>query len=136
MVDKNKNYRWKNIFMLVSSMRAYALEIILTILAGLSKHLVTVGASLIVAFMVGLAMEGQLKARFMTLFGLLCLCVVLRSVMFYREMWFGHDVAYRVLRDFRVLLYNQIDKISPAYLISQRSGQIGSTLMSDVERLE
>lgn len=136
MVENNRNYRWKNVLMLVSSMRAYAMEMVLTILAGLSKHLVTIGASLIVAFMVGLAMEGQLEAQFSRLFGLLCLCVVVRAVMFYGEMWFGHDVAYRVLKDFRVRLYDQIDKISPAYLISQRSGQIGSTLMSDVELLE
>lgn len=137
LVDKRyKNYRWKNVFMLVSSMHAYSLEMILTILAGLSKHLVTIGASLIVAYMVGLAMEGQLAARFITLFILLGVCIVLRAVMFYGEMWFGHDVAYRVLKDFRVRLYKKIDKISPAYLISQRSGQIGSTLMSDVELLE
>lgn len=136
MVEKNKNYRWKNIFMLVSSMRVYALEMLLTILAGLSKHLIMIWTSLIVAYMVGLAMEGQLEDQFTKLFMLLCLGIVLRAVMFYGEMWFGHDVAYRVLKDFRVRLYDQIDKISPAYLISQRSGQIGSTLMSDVELLE
>lgn len=56
--------------------------------------------------------------------------------MYYGEMWFDHDVAYRVLKDFRIKIYSQVEKISPVFLLRGHSGQIGSTLMGDVEILE
>ncbi|EHQ91054.1 ABC transporter ATP-binding protein [Desulfosporosinus youngiae] len=128
--------RLKNTFLLIASMKPYRLEMILTILATFIKHIATIGAAALAAYMVGLAMLGQLKGEFASLFAYLSLCILLRAVMYYGEMWFGHDVAYRVLKDFRISLYAKIDKLSPAFLLKKHSGQIGSTLMSDVEVLE
>jgi ABC-type transport system involved in cytochrome bd biosynthesis fused ATPase/permease subunit len=66
----------------------------------------------------------------------LCVCIVLKAVMFYGEMRLGHDVAYKILKDFRVRLYAKIESISPAYMLKRHSGSIGATLMGDVELLE
>ena len=52
------------------------------------------------------------------------------------EMWLAHDVAFKVLADFRVMLFSAIERVSPAILLNMRSGQLASTLMSDVEILE
>ena len=133
---KSQGNRVKNIFLLIASMKPYSLEMVLTILTAFIKHVATIGAAALASYMVGLAMVGQLKEEFGTLFAYLCLCILLRALMFYGEMWFGHDVAYRVLKDFRIKLYEKIDKISPAFQLDKHSGQIGSTLMSDVELLE
>jgi ABC-type multidrug transport system fused ATPase/permease subunit len=61
---------------------------------------------------------------------------MVRALMYYGEMWFGHDAAYRVLKDFRIKLYDKVEEISPAFLLEKHSGQIGATLMGDVEILE
>jgi ATP-binding cassette subfamily C protein CydC len=132
----NQGTRLKNTFLLIASMKPYRIEMVLTIITTFIKHIATIAAAALAAYMVGLAMLGQLKADFGTLFAYLCLCILLRALMFYGEMWFGHDVAYRVLKDFRIHLYAKIDKLSPAFLLKKHSGQIGSTLMSDVEVLE
>lgn len=133
---KNQGHRLKNVFLLIASMKHYSLEMVCTILTAFIKHVATIGVAALASYMVGLAMVGHLKEQFGTLFAYLCVGILLRALMYYGEMWFGHDVAYRVLKDFRINLYTKIEKISPAFLLNKHSGQIGSTLMSDVEILE
>lgn len=132
----SRGYRFKNVLLLVISMQPYWPEMVCTILTTFVKHVATIGTAALASYMVALAMAGGLESQFPVLFAWLCGGILLRALMYYGEMWFGHDVAYRVLKDFRIHLYRQIEKLSPAYLINRHSGQIGSTLMSDVELLE
>lgn len=62
--------------------------------------------------------------------------MILKSAMYYVEMWVAHVVAYRILADFRVLLYKAVERVSPSILLNMRAGQLSSTLMGDVEILE
>lgn len=126
----------KNTVALVRSMRPYAGEMLLTIVSAFLKQMSMLGAAALTSYMVGLAMQGGLSEQFGTLFGLLLLCIVLRAGLYYGEMWFGHDVAFRVLRDFRLALYGAVDRISPAYLLREQTGRLGQTLVGDVEVLE
>ncbi|MHB9292112.1 ABC transporter ATP-binding protein/permease [Hollandina sp. SP2] len=128
--------RIKNMMRLIASMKPYSLEMLMTIVSTFLKHTVNIASAGIVAYMAALAMEGRLKDRFGVLFCLLCVCLITRALMYYGEMWAGHDVAYRVLKDFRIKLYDKIEKISPAFLLEKHSGQVGATLMGDVEILE
>jgi ABC-type multidrug transport system fused ATPase/permease subunit len=134
-VKKNGN-RLKNITALTLSMKPYSMEMLLTIFSSLLKHLSMIGAVALTSYMVGLAMRGGLKERFPALFAVLLVCVILRATLNYGEMWFGHDVAFRAIRDFRLALYNKIDEISPAYLLREKTGNLGQTLVGDVEVLE
>jgi ABC-type multidrug transport system fused ATPase/permease subunit len=128
--------RLKNVLRLAASMNPYAAEMLGTILSTFLKHAANIASAGIVAYMAALAMEGRLRDRFGLLFGWLCVCLVAKALMYYGEMWFGHDAAYRVLKDFRVRLYDKVEQISPAFLLEKHSGQIGATLMGDVEILE
>ncbi|MEG0941290.1 MAG: ABC transporter ATP-binding protein [Oscillospiraceae bacterium] len=132
----SKSTRIKNTFRLITSMKPYRGEMICTIISAFLKHIGTIGAAAVISYMVALAMEGCLGEQMGTLTVLLVTGIILRAVMYYSEMWFGHDVAFKVLRDFRIRLYDKIEAISPAYLLKHHSGQIGATLMSDVEILE
>ena len=62
--------------------------------------------------------------------------IIIRIVFYALEMWICHDVAFKVLADFRIQLFDSIEKVSPAILLNMRSGQLASTLMSDVEIME
>jgi ATP-binding cassette subfamily C protein CydC len=128
--------RIRNTITLIRSMKPYSPEMLATVITALIKHIATITVSALAAYMVGLSMRGELSAQFGKLFTWMCVCILLRGLTFYGEMWFGHDVAYKVLKDFRIRLYDKIEKISPAYLIRRHSGQIGATLMGDVEILE
>ena len=128
--------RLKNVLRLVASMKPYSAEMIVTVVSTLLKHLANIASAGLVAYMAALAMEGRLWERFGLLFGWLCACLAVRALAYYGEMWAGHDVAYRVLKDFRIKLYDKVREISPAFLLEKHSGQIGATLMGDVEILE
>jgi ATP-binding cassette subfamily C protein CydC len=117
-------------------MKPYKGEMVMTILTTFLKHVGTIGAAAVVSYMVALAMEGKLREHAAVLSVLLGVGILLRASMYYGEMWFGHDVAYRVLRDFRIKIYAKLETLSPAYLLRRHSGQVGATLMGDVETLE
>ncbi|MDR2758032.1 MAG: ABC transporter ATP-binding protein/permease [Spirochaetaceae bacterium] len=134
--DAARGQRLRNVLRLIASMKPYSPEMAATILSTFLKHVGNIASAGLVAYMAALAMEGRLRERFGLLFGWLCVCLIVKALMYYGEMWFGHDVAYRVLKDFRVKLYDKVEEISPAFLLEKHSGQIGATLMGDVEILE
>ena len=115
----NQGLRFKNIYLLIFSMKPYWLEMACTLLTTFFKHVTTIGIAAIASYMVALAMLGRLKEQFTPLFACLCAGILIRALMYYGEMWFGHDVAYRVLKDFRLKLYDAIEAISPAFLINR-----------------
>lgn len=133
---KNKHELIKNIYLLSSSIKDYKSEMIITIISSLLKHISMILISGITAYMVGLGMQNQLSESFVPLFIALIVCILLRAGLYYSEMWFGHDVAFKVLKDYRISIYKKIDEISPAFLIKESSGNIGQTLVGDVEILE
>jgi ATP-binding cassette subfamily C protein CydCD len=45
-------------------------------------------------------------------------------------------MAYRLLGEMRIALYRKLDPLAPAYLLTQRSGDLTSIITSDVETVE
>lgn len=135
-MDNKKRTRMINTIRLIASMKPYSMEMGVTLLCGFAKHLANIGTSVVVSLMVSLAMQQKLHSYVKPLVIALAVCILLRTLCNYGEMFFGHDVAYKVLRDFRIKLYEKLEQISPAYLMRRHSGQLGATLMGDVELLE
>ncbi len=52
------------------------------------------------------------------------------------ESWISHDMAYRILADMRVKLFDTLDRLAPAYMYSRRSGDLTSIVTSDIETVE
>lgn len=121
---------------LVRHLKEYQGEMAAAVLSGVCHQLSIVAVSALGAYIVGLAIAGTLpeKLRLMTV--LTVLAVAARVFFFFLEMWLNHDIAFKVLADLRIRLYNAIERTSPAILLNMRSGQLASTLMSDVELLE
>ena len=138
-MEKSREYkspRVRNTMRLIASIKPYHLQMTLTVISAFLKHLATIGAAALVSYAVALAMEGNLAGRQGAFLWGILLLVLLRSLMYYGEMFFGHNVAYQILRDFRVQVYDKLEEFSPAYLVRRHSGQIGATLMGDIELLE
>ena len=47
-----------------------------------------------------------------------------------------HDLAYRLLAELRVRVYQLLDRLAPAYLFRRRSGDLVSLVTADVETIE
>ena len=52
------------------------------------------------------------------------------------DSWISHDLAYRLLAELRIRLYQLLDPLAPAYLVRRRSGDLVSALLGDVELIE
>lgn len=132
MMRVNKN----NIYNLIITIKPYGNEMLLAIISSLLKQVFILGSVTLTSYIVGLAIEGKLNGNIKPLLIALGVCIFLRAFMYYGEMWFAHDVAFRVLRNFRLDLYQKISDISPAYTLRKKTGQLGQTLTGDVEVLE
>jgi ATP-binding cassette, subfamily B, bacterial len=58
------------------------------------------------------------------------------AVFRWLDSWISHDLAYRLLAELRIRLYQLLDPLAPAYLVRRRSGDLVSTLLGDVELIE
>ena len=70
------------------------------------------------------------------LFAFICVFIVLQAVFAYLDILVGHDMAYRILTKLRIIAYNKIDELAPAGLENERSGDLISIVLDDVEILE
>ncbi|GAB2887006.1 ABC transporter ATP-binding protein [Streptomyces deserti] len=66
----------------------------------------------------------------------LVVLVLVRALMTWREMDLSHDLAYRVLAELRVRVFDGLARSAPARLAGRRSGDLAATAMADVEALE
>ena len=67
---------------------------------------------------------------------LLALAVVATSVLSWVELWIAHDLAYQLLAEMRIDMYETLDPLAPAYLLQRRSGDLVSIISSDIETIE
>ncbi|HEY3920344.1 MAG TPA: thiol reductant ABC exporter subunit CydC [Stellaceae bacterium] len=58
------------------------------------------------------------------------------GVLAWCEAWLAHDMAYRLLAELRIALFNKLDTLAPAYLLRRRSGDLVSLATQDVETVE
>ncbi len=66
----------------------------------------------------------------------LLLMVPITTVLRWLDSWISHDLAYRLLAELRIHLYQLLDPLAPAYLLRRRSGDLASTAVSDVDLIE
>ncbi len=131
-----KNNISENISNLSKSIRPYRGEMAAAILSALFKQGTVIAAAGITSYIVGLALSGTLGDRSGTLIAVLLVCVLLRALSYFGEMYFAHDVAFKVIRNFRLDLYEKICEVSPAYTLRKKTGQLGQAIVADVEVLE
>ncbi|MFD9947455.1 ABC transporter ATP-binding protein [Nonomuraea sp. NPDC059023] len=62
--------------------------------------------------------------------------VLIRAVATWRQMDLSHDLAYRVLAELRVRIYDGLARSAPARIAGRRSGDLAATAMNDIETLE
>ncbi|QIB70657.1 ABC transporter ATP-binding protein [Aminipila butyrica] len=120
----------------MGNLRQHYVGMVCAVVCGIFNHLFTIAVSALCAYMVSLALEQHLMQSWKPLFLSLGVLILLRVISYFAEMWFAHDVAFKVLADLRILLLEAVERVSPAILLNRRSGQLASTLMSDVELLE
>nr|WP_232265737.1 ABC transporter ATP-binding protein/permease [Streptomyces pactum] len=62
--------------------------------------------------------------------------VLVRSLATWREMDLSHDLAYRVLAELRIRVFDGLARSAPARIKGRRSGDLAAAALGDVEALE
>ncbi|WP_127467597.1 ABC transporter ATP-binding protein [Streptomyces sp. B27] len=114
---------------------AHRVTVLRTCLAALVDQAALVALVTLAAHTVGTAVIEH-RAPSAATVGVLIGLVLLRALATWREMDLSHDLAYRVLAELRVRVFDGLARSAPARIAGRRSGDLASTALGDVEALE
>ena len=92
----------RNIRNLSRTIALFKGEMILALVFAFLKQASIIGAALVTSYAAGAVLKGGMlhdPGRYIVI---LCVCILLRAAGYYGEMYFAHDVAFRVIRGFRL----------------------------------
>ncbi|MDE0389438.1 MAG: thiol reductant ABC exporter subunit CydC [Rhodospirillales bacterium] len=100
---------------------------------GVARVMAFIGVGVLSALVVaglkqGTSVDGLLIALYAT--------APLAGVLHWLESWVAHDMAFRLLTEMRIALYDKLDRLAPAYLLRRRTGDIVGMATQDVELVE
>jgi ATP-binding cassette subfamily C protein CydCD len=121
---------WRRLFGLV---RDWWLQLSITFLCGIGHVAAIIGIGVVSALIVGKVSKGL---DFTATLIILVALIPIASGVHYLESWLAHDLAYRLLAELRVHVYQLLDRLAPAYLFRRRSGDLVSLVTADVETVE
>ena len=108
-------------------------KLALSMVFGLAHHGSVIGLGAVAALLVGQVFTGGETAP---LFIALALVVPLTALFMWGESWFSHDLAFRLLAEMRVEIYDKLEPLAPAYLVRRRSGDLTSVVGGDIDTIE
>lgn len=132
---KDKNTRIKYVFALNKYIRAYRLELILSILIHAVYKLLPILIGFVTALTVGEAIIGNLSGAFKYFYIILAL-IATNALFNYLDILISHDMAYKILTELRNQSFEKVAQIAPGGIEAFQSGDIMTTILEDVEILE
>ena len=104
-----------------------------TFVLGVLRVLAFIGVGVISALIVLALKEGR---DFTPLLPWLLVTAPLAGLLHWAESWLAHDVAFRLLAQMRMALFDKLDRLAPAYLVRRRTGDLMGIATQDVELVE
>jgi len=118
---------------LAALVRPFRKKLSVSFSAGVLYQASLVGVGVTSALLVGQLIRGEDIQGYLILLGFM---VVASSALSWAETWLAHDLAYRLLAEMRIDMYQTLDPLAPAYLLQRRSGDLVSIVGADVETVE
>ena len=118
---------------LMGFVRPWRGRLALTFAFGVSRVAAFIAVGLVSALAVAAVKTGQ------PVYGLIAALFVLApaaGVLHWSESWIAHDMAFRLLAEMRVELFNKVARLAPAYLVRRRTGDLVAMATEDVEMVE
>ncbi|MEZ4572651.1 MAG: ABC transporter transmembrane domain-containing protein [Thermomicrobiales bacterium] len=108
-------------------------ELAAVVASGLLHAISLVAVGLVGALLVGRVFRGE---DLTVLLWALIALIPLTAIFTYLDVWLAHDLAYRLLAEMRIKLYDVLDRLAPSYLLRRRSGDLLRAAVGDVELIE
>lgn len=101
----------------------------------LHKLLVVAGWALGAAA-VGIALRDGATAAVGPILAVLVVTVLVRGLALWGESWVGHELAFRILVEVRLWLYDAFVRLAPSRFLRRRSGEVVTAAMDDTQSME
>ena len=121
---------WRRLFDLVRRWRA---ELALSLTLGLLYHASTIALGATSALLVVQVFKGGDYVPYLVALAVLA---PLSALTRWGESWASHDLAFRLLAEMRIDMYEALEPLAPAYLVRRKSGDLVSIVGGDVETIE
>ena len=100
---------------------------------GIARVAALIGVGVAGALAVAAVKRGEPYAPYLAA---LAVVAPLAGVLHWLESWFAHDMAFRMLAEMRIALFNKLERLAPAYLVRRRTGDLVGMATHDVELVE
>jgi ATP-binding cassette subfamily C protein CydCD len=132
--DDAREVGWRDaIATLLAYIKPWRVSLACTVLLGIGRVTAFIGVGALGALVIAAIRAGQPILGLCI--GLLVIAPV-AALMHWLESWLAHDMAYRLLAEMRIALFDKLDQLAPAYLLRRRSGDLVALATQDVETVE
>ena len=100
---------------------------------GVTRVFALIGVGLVSALVVAAVKNGAPFGHYLVV---LAVIAPLAGIFHWFESWIAHDMAFRMLSEMRIALFEKLDKLAPAYLLRRRTGDLVAMATHDVELVE
>ncbi|MBV8739434.1 MAG: ABC transporter ATP-binding protein [Alphaproteobacteria bacterium] len=118
---------------LVQIIKPWRRRFAIVITSGIARVAAFIGVGVVSALTVAAVKTGS---PYGWLLILLAVTAPLAGLLHWLESWLAHDIAYRLLAEMRIALFDKLDSLAPAYLMRRRSGDLIALAAQDVETVE
>jgi len=118
---------------LLRLVRPWLGKLSLTFGLGVGRVLCFIGIGVLSALLVRAVRDGEPFEPWLLA---VLLAAPLAGLLHWLEAWLAHDVAYRLLADLRIRLFDKLEKLAPAFQARRRTGDIVALATHDVEMVE
>ena len=105
----------------------------LVLVFGVVRVAALIGVGVAGALAVAAVKQGEPYTQYLII---LAIIAPLAGVLHWLESWFAHDMAFRMLAQMRIALYDKLARLAPAYLVRRRTGDLVAMATHDVELVE
>lgn len=108
-------------------------KLIVVFLFGVTRVFALIGVGVVSALVVAAVKTGTPYDQYLVI---LAVIAPLAGILHWMESWLAHDMAFRMLAQMRIALFEKLDKLAPAYLLRRRTGDLVAMATHDVELVE
>ena len=105
----------------------------MTFIFGVTRVVAYTGIGIVGALAVAAVKAGE---PYEYLLWIVAVMAPVAGILHWLESWIAHDMAFRLLAEMRIALFEKLDKLAPAYLLGRRTGDLVSVATQDVETVE
>ena len=105
----------------------------MTVLCGIGRVVAFIGVGVLSALLLGAV---RAHGPIALLIVVLLIAAPLAGLLHWMESWLAHAMAYELLAELRIALYDKLDALAPAWLLRRRSGDLVALATQDIETVE